>query len=809
MKYLSPSDFPNFKVFGQTKKEGFLGQSFLVSDRNGSFYILKILNFENLSNNKNDFFNQTEKLTQISHPSLIQFSFLSNINFLNQNFPMFFTPFVGEHCSLGDYFHGIWNHKSDQLSNLEIMTPTQKYIILLGIAAGMYYLHHKCNIIHADLKPSNILLDLNKYPLISDYGISSIFLREKRIKYSKDLSVVSCMPPELILRKEIGKYSDVYSFGMISYQLITNHISFPKITKRKDLIQLIKLGISPFSFTSNKDDDITPIFKELLERCMSIDIKKRPKFDHIYSLLRNDLRYIFNGADINEINNFKLYLDNNILKTNSLLNQTELAFESEENQIHINNANNGNIDEMLYVGESKVKGLNGFSKDKNGEIFLIKAAKADLPQAEIEYADYLINKKTVESYTHAFKLLDNAIQKGIKNISSRSKCKLAFMFKFGLGVPADLKLSAQLLKESAEENCIEGLIGYGQILENGEGTNFDPEKAAIYYKKAMELGSNQGKALYGRLLVDGESIEQNINLGVKYITESMKSGDCFGINQFGYLYEKGIGVRKNPRTALLYFLLAAERGDTYAMNNCGNLYEKGIKSMIDENKAVHYYKRAAKLGDTFALWKYSDCLLNGTGVKKNQQKAIQILQKAVDAGNNRALYKLAKYYDKSRDNKKAIELYKQLAVNEFSFYKYGFFLEKGFGCESNPSLAVEYYKKSVKRHEKDGIFRLAMCYINGIGVPCDQIQALKYLKIGTELGHPVSKKYYHKNLSSMPTEEAMKFITENIDYSNAYSLKEHADIFYYGLAGVPKDMNKAMELYQKASDLGLYFRPRS
>ena len=60
----------------------------------------------------------------------------------------------------------------------------KRYQIILGICVGLQYLHAHCNniIAHLDLKPNNILLDLEMMPKIADFGLSRTFVMAKTHK---------------------------------------------------------------------------------------------------------------------------------------------------------------------------------------------------------------------------------------------------------------------------------------------------------------------------------------------------------------------------------------------------------------------------------------------------------------------------------------------------------------------------------------------------------------------------------------------------------------------------------------------------
>ncbi|KAK9274394.1 hypothetical protein L1049_019208 [Liquidambar formosana] len=93
--------------------------------------------------------------------------------------------------------------------------------IIEGIAQGLAYLHQS-RIIHCDLKASNILMDSDMNPKISDFGISRIFREnETRVIISKVIGTIGYMAPEYVFNSICSVKSDVYSFGIIVLEIVS------------------------------------------------------------------------------------------------------------------------------------------------------------------------------------------------------------------------------------------------------------------------------------------------------------------------------------------------------------------------------------------------------------------------------------------------------------------------------------------------------------------------------------------------------------------------------------------------------------
>ncbi|KAL0209771.1 hypothetical protein P9112_009855 [Eukaryota sp. TZLM1-RC] len=149
----------------------------------------------------------------------------------------------------------------------------------ISITSAIHFLHSN-NFIHRDLKPQNILM-VDGRPRISDFGTSKI------IADTATLNTINAMTPKYAALEAFdnnsSQESDVYSLGVILYELLTNKVAFEGINS-----QIALLG-AKYNGTKLPFDETTPVLlQEIINKCLDNDQSKRPSINQILEVL-NDL----------------------------------------------------------------------------------------------------------------------------------------------------------------------------------------------------------------------------------------------------------------------------------------------------------------------------------------------------------------------------------------------------------------------------------------------------------------------------------------------------------------------------------------
>ncbi|XP_058105220.1 probable serine/threonine-protein kinase At1g01540 isoform X2 [Magnolia sinica] len=169
------------------------------------------------------------------------------------------------------------------------LTWDSRMNIILGTAKGLAYLHEglEPKVVHRDVKASNILLDRQWNPKVSDFGLAKLLCSERSYVTTRVMGTFGYVAPEYASTGMLTERSDVYSFGVLIMEIITgrNPVDYGRPPGEVNLVEWLKTMVGNRNSEQVLDPKIAekPSSKALKRallvalRCVDPDAQKRPK----------------------------------------------------------------------------------------------------------------------------------------------------------------------------------------------------------------------------------------------------------------------------------------------------------------------------------------------------------------------------------------------------------------------------------------------------------------------------------------------------------------------------------------------------
>eukprot|EP01029_Cantina_marsupialis_P032164 TRINITY_DN959_c0_g1_i1.p1 TRINITY_DN959_c0_g1~~TRINITY_DN959_c0_g1_i1.p1 ORF type:complete len:377 (+),score=92.92 TRINITY_DN959_c0_g1_i1:97-1227(+) len=208
---------------------------------------------------------------------------------------------VLEYCDNGNLHRLLKNQKVE--FNFQTMLK-----FALDIARGIHYLHSKEHIIQRDLKSRNVLVDKNMNMKIADFGLSRLVDKTGMQENMTACGTPAWTAPEIVRRQAYDEKVDVYSFGIVLWELLVRDEPFRGEKGVQIAYAAVEQGRRPkipnycpeeyaklMSDCWDDDADKRPVFTTILSRLFSMKKQDQPEFR------RNSTNAAFEGVTIESL----------------------------------------------------------------------------------------------------------------------------------------------------------------------------------------------------------------------------------------------------------------------------------------------------------------------------------------------------------------------------------------------------------------------------------------------------------------------------------------------------------------------------
>ena len=264
--YISDLGQGNFGMVMKGEAKG------IISGEPSTLVAIKVLKENSGKDAKDDFIKEALHMSQFNHPNILK---LLGVCFKKEPFCLIF-----EYMDLGDLNNYLRKTAVNSSRSSSTLTSQQLVDMAINIAAGLEYLAVR-RFVHRDLATRNCLIDEKLFVKISDFGLSKdIYSRDYYKLGEKSVMPIRWMPPEAILYCKFSVQSDIWSFGIVLWEIFSSGIQPYCALSNEEVVEHVSKG-NLLQCPSGCPRELY----HLMIRCWASEPNERPTASEVHTYL--------------------------------------------------------------------------------------------------------------------------------------------------------------------------------------------------------------------------------------------------------------------------------------------------------------------------------------------------------------------------------------------------------------------------------------------------------------------------------------------------------------------------------------------
>ncbi|CEI92256.1 hypothetical protein RMCBS344292_06523 [Rhizopus microsporus] len=383
-----------------------------------------------------------------------------------------------------------------------------------AIIYGLIYLHCH-NLVHCNLTSSCIILDESNTPKFRGAGLIRVGADHTTSKpVSED--AVGWMAPELLTGNSPSFKSDIFSLGIILWEILVNgYYPYKELADVATISEMILMGYRNFF-----PKDVLPSYRKLVENCWQNDPDDRPESVELSSIIlciMRDMKEKFGEVEEADVSSTVKHVEE--------LNHKDPA------------------DNIFDVAKHCYK----MGEYRKAKIWCEMAAEKGNANAAYETAQMFTYEIYVkQDYDEAKKRYEAAANMG----SIDAIRAIGRMYGYGRGVVLNEQKAIEYYQQAADKGSTMVLYNMALIYLYGNGIDQSDQKASECLNKASKMGQPNAIELAGVMHESARGVDKNVAKAMYYYQEAARKGYAWSMYDLGVSYENGTFVSQDYDEAM-------------------------------------------------------------------------------------------------------------------------------------------------------------------------------------------------------------------------------------------------------------------